>query len=126
TRRPGAIAREAGSSGRIALGALPLCLSQSRDAEIAGHHRGASAAGQLHGYAPATRKPKSAGAHETGRAWRSLLALAGAYAKDHSRGVAADFLYCWVSRRDGKGFCRAVRFRKGGEAGVDGRVRILG
>src|SRR6266550_4012107 len=72
------------------------------------------------------REAKNAGAHETGRAWRRLLALAGAYAKDHSRGVAADFLYCWVSRRDGKGFCRAVRFRKGGEAGLDGRVRILG
>jgi len=47
-RRPGAIACETCSSKRFALGALPLCLSQSHNARIAGHDRGASAAGQLH------------------------------------------------------------------------------
>ena len=103
-----------------------VCVSESRDAGVAGYAGGASASGKVYGYAVAARQPQCAGADEARVAWRCVFEIAGAHADDDSRRFAADFVHRGISRGDRGGLRGAVRFRARGETGLDGRVRIFG
>src|SRR5205814_2093886 len=54
------------------------------------------------------------------------LAAAGTHAEVDSGSFAADVVYRGISRRNRGRLQRIVRFREGREAGLDGRVRVLG
>ena len=121
-RRPRATSRKTCADRRFVVGAISVCLSESRHAEIARHDRGASAAGQVHGHAAAARQPQRAGTNEARFEWRCVLEIAGAHSHDHPRRFPAHFVYRGISGRERSRFRGAMRFRDGGEARLDGRV----
>ncbi len=72
-----AAARAPRGRRRPAVGALPLLLSEPRDAAPARHHRRAPAHRKIHGHAAAARQPQRPRAHEARIERRRVSAIAG-------------------------------------------------
>ena len=133
-RRPGAGRRRAGASAG-APGAdrdaarkvdpLPLRLSQQDHPAPARHHGGASRPGEVHRHAAAARQRTGAEAHEARRVRRHFPQAAGAHPAHHSGRRHPHQLHRGISRRDGRGFRRAVPVRAGRALRQPGRIHLL-
>src|SRR6266576_79376 len=106
-------------------GAFRSRRSESRHAEIAGHHRGAPAPRQVHGHAAAARQPQRAGADETRFQRRRICEIAGAHSNDNSRRFTAHIVHRGLPGRNRSRFPGAVRFRKDRESRLDGGLRVF-